>query len=51
MFIQRDSILRQHSLIACQAVKVAAEMDEGNIVVILADGGWKYLSLDFWTKS
>jgi len=33
-----------------QAIKVANEMDEGNIVVVLADGGWKYLSLDFWTK-
>jgi len=34
-----------------QAIKVASEMDEGNIVVILADGGWKYLSLDFWNKA
>ncbi len=34
-----------------QAVKVAGEMDEGNIVAVLADGGWKYLSLDFWTKA
>jgi len=33
-----------------QAIKVAREMDEGNIAAILADGGWKYLSLDFWTK-
>jgi len=33
-----------------QAIKVASEMDEGNIVVVLADGGWKYLSMDFWTK-
>ncbi len=29
-----------------QAINLAGEMDEGNIVVILADGGWKYLSLD-----
>ena len=34
-----------------QAIKVASEMDEGNIVVVLADGGWKYLSLDFWSKA
>jgi len=34
-----------------QAIKVAKEMEEGNIVVVLADGGWKYLSLDFWTKA
>jgi len=34
-----------------QAIKIAREMDEGNIVAVLADGGWKYLSLDFWTKA
>ena len=34
-----------------QAIEVADEMDEGNIVAILADAGWKYLSLDFWTKA
>jgi len=33
-----------------QAIKVANEMDKGNIVVVLADAGWKYLSMDFWTK-
>ena len=32
-----------------QAVKAAAEMDEGNIVAVLADAGWKYLSLDLWS--
>ncbi len=34
-----------------QAIKAAHEMDEGNIVAILADAGWKYLSLDFWNKA
>jgi cysteine synthase len=34
-----------------QAVKVAAEVNGGNIVTVLADAGWKYLSLDFWTKT
>lgn len=34
-----------------QAIKVAHEIDKGNIVAVLADGGWKYLSLDFWTKA
>jgi len=34
-----------------QAIKVAREMDEGNVVVVLADGGWKYLSMDFWTEA
>ncbi len=32
-----------------QAVKIANSIEEGNIVVVLPDGGWKYLSLDFWT--
>ncbi len=31
------------------AAKVAGEIDSGTIVVILADGGWKYLSTDAWT--
>jgi cysteine synthase/molybdopterin converting factor small subunit len=31
------------------ARKLAEEADEGSVVVcILADGGWKYLSADFW---
>jgi len=30
------------------AVKLAAELDEGVVVCVLADGGWKYLSADFW---
>ncbi len=27
---------------------VASELDEGVVVCVLADGGWKYLSADFW---
>jgi [CysO sulfur-carrier protein]-thiocarboxylate-dependent cysteine synthase len=30
------------------ARKLAAERDDGVVVAILADGGWKYLSADFW---
>jgi cysteine synthase B len=30
------------------ARKLAAERDEGVIVAVLPDGGWKYLSADFW---
>jgi cysteine synthase B len=30
------------------ARRVGAELDEGVVVCILADGGWKYLSADFW---
>jgi cysteine synthase len=32
------------------ALRVAASMEQGKIVVILADGGWKYLSEDLWTR-
>ncbi|MGH9111900.1 MAG: PLP-dependent cysteine synthase family protein [Acidimicrobiales bacterium] len=31
------------------AAKVATEIDAGTIVVVLADGGWKYLSTGAWT--
>ena len=30
------------------ARKLAAERSEGVVVAIFADGGWKYLSADFW---
>jgi cysteine synthase len=33
-----------------QAIKTAEEIGEGNIVAVLADAGWKYLSLDIWNK-
>jgi cysteine synthase B len=29
---------------------LAEELEEGVIVCVLADGGWKYLSADFWTQ-
>jgi cysteine synthase B len=32
------------------ARQLAAELDEGVVVAVLADGGWKYLSADFWTR-
>jgi [CysO sulfur-carrier protein]-thiocarboxylate-dependent cysteine synthase len=32
------------------ARRLAAELDEGVVVAILPDGGWKYLSADFWTR-
>ena len=28
--------------------RLAAELDEGVVVCVLADAGWKYLSADFW---
>ena len=30
------------------ALRIADELDEGVVVCVLADGGWKYLSADFW---
>jgi cysteine synthase len=33
------------------ARRLAAELDEGVVVCILADGGWKYLSADFWSAA
>jgi len=32
------------------ALRVAAEMEEGTIVALLPDGGWKYLSTGLWTR-
>ena len=32
------------------ALRVAADMESGNVVMLLADGGWKYLSTDLWTR-
>jgi cysteine synthase len=32
------------------ALRVAESLERGKIVVILADGGWKYLSEDLWTR-
>jgi cysteine synthase B len=32
------------------AIRVARELEHGNVVVLLADGGWKYLSTDLWTR-
>ena len=32
------------------ALTVARQMTRGTVVVLLADGGWKYLSTDLWTR-
>ncbi len=37
--------------VAYQAVRIAGEMDKGNIVAVLPDGGWKYISMDIWGGS
>ena len=30
------------------AQRISAEIDDGDVVCLLADGGWKYLSTDAW---
>ncbi len=32
------------------AQRIAAEIESGDIVCLLADGGWKYLSLETWAS-
>jgi cysteine synthase len=32
------------------AQRVAQRLEQGNIVMLFADGGWKYLSTSLWTK-
>ncbi len=32
------------------ALRVAADLDSGSVVVLLADGGWKYLSTGLWER-
>jgi cysteine synthase B len=36
--------------IARVAVRIASELDEGNVVFIIADDGWKYLSSGIYTR-
>jgi cysteine synthase len=36
--------------VAAIAVRIAGELDSGNIVFLIPDGGWKYLSSGIYTK-
>src|SRR4051795_12522009 len=36
--------------IAAIAVRIAGELDEGNVVFVVADDGWKYLSSGIYTR-
>jgi cysteine synthase B len=49
---QREGILAGISsgAVIYSAIRIAGRMEEGNIVVLLADGGWKYLSTGLWTR-
>ena len=37
--------------VVAAALRIADRIDSGNIVCLLADGGWKYLSTNLWTKT
>jgi len=37
--------------IAATAVRVARDLDEGNVVFVVPDGGWKYLSAGVYAKT
>ena len=47
---RREGIFAGHSsgAVVHHALKVAQQMERGNIVIVLPDGGWKYLSLGIW---
>jgi cysteine synthase B len=32
------------------ATRIATELEDGNVVCLLADGGWKYLSTEAWAE-
>jgi cysteine synthase/molybdopterin converting factor small subunit len=60
-----DSVLAVRALLAREGIftgvsggavvhvarKLAEALDEGVVVTVLADGGWKYLSADFWSAA
>jgi cysteine synthase len=50
--LDKDGIFAGQSsgAVIAQAIQTSYDINEGNIVAVLADGGWKYLSMDFWTK-
>jgi cysteine synthase B len=50
LLLEREGVLGGVSsgAVIHAALRVADELDEGVVVCVLADGGWKYLSADFW---
>jgi cysteine synthase/molybdopterin converting factor small subunit len=52
LLLERESIFAGVSsgAVVHVARRIAEELDEGVVVAVLADGGWKYLSADFWTR-
>jgi cysteine synthase len=50
LLLEREGVLGGVSsgAVVHAALRMADELDGGAIVCVLADGGWKYLSADFW---
>ena len=50
LLLEREGVLGGVSsgAVVHAALGLADELDEGVVVCVLADGGWKYLSADFW---
>jgi [CysO sulfur-carrier protein]-thiocarboxylate-dependent cysteine synthase len=50
LLLEREGVLGGVSsgAVVHAALRLADELDEGAVVCVLADGGWKYLSADFW---
>jgi cysteine synthase B len=53
LLLEREGVLGGVSsgAVVDAALRLADELDGGVIVCVLADGGWKYLSADFWDAS
>jgi cysteine synthase/molybdopterin converting factor small subunit len=52
LLLEREAILAGVSsgAVVHVARRIAEELEEGVVVAVLADGGWKYLSADFWDR-
>ncbi|HEX5027362.1 MAG TPA: cysteine synthase family protein [Gaiellaceae bacterium] len=50
LLLEREGVLGGVSsgAVIHAALRLADELEEGVVVCVLADGGWKYLSADFW---
>jgi cysteine synthase B len=53
VLLEKESIfagISSGAVIAC-ALQYAQRLDRGDVVCLLADGGWKYLSTGLWTRA
>ncbi len=53
LLLEREGVLGGVSsgAVVHAALRLADELEEGVVVCVLSDGGWKYLSADFWESS